>query len=242
MNLTGQLPLMREHLQRSRPVLRRRRTVIASADRVLIAGLVHLFDDIGPLVGATTSEQDALTCLGSTQADLLICSDLLDSGSGPSLVAAAKTLHPELHCLMLIQRPLLSTIEAAIAAGCNGLCSRDQVGNGHLLRSVQAMESDGMVMDPTISGVLRHSRLSRGTTSPLSDQLSVREEDVLRGLCRGLTNQEIAEQLHLAIDTVKHVVTALLRKLDARDRTQAVLIAFRNDLVDLPTPLPRWSS
>ena len=242
MNLTGQLPLMREHLHRSRPVLRRRRTLIASADRVLIAGLVHLFDDIGPLVGATTSEQDAITCLGSAQADLLICSDLLDSGSGPSLVAGAKTLHPELHCLMLIQRPLLSTIEAAIAAGCNGLCSRELVGNGHLLRSVQAMESDGMVIDPTISGVLRHSRLSRGSPSPLSDQLSVREEDVLRGLCRGLTNQEIAEQLHLAIDTVKHVVSAVLRKLDARDRTQAVLIAFRNDLVDLPTPLPRWSS
>ena len=99
-----------------------------------------------------------------------------------------------------------------------------------------------MVIDPTISGVLRHSRLSRGTPSPLSDQLSVREEDVLRGLCRGLTNQEIAEQLHLAIDTVKHVVSAVLRKLDARDRTQAVLIAFRNDLVDLPTPMPRWSS
>ena len=88
------------------------------------------------------------------------------------------------------------------------------------------MESDGMVIDPTISGVLRHSRLSRGTPSPLSDQLSVREEDVLRGPCRGLTNQEIAEQLHLAIDTVKHVVSAVLRKLDARDRTQ-VLIAFR---------------
>ena len=231
---------MREHLQRSRPALRRRRTVIASADRVLIAGLVNLFDDIGPLVGATTSEQDALTCLASAQADLLICSDVLDSGSGPSLVAAANIRQPGLHCLMLIQRPLLSTIEAAIAAGCNGLCSRDLVGNGHLLRSVQAMESDGMVMDPTISGVLRHSRLSRGSPSPLSDQLSVREEDVLRGLCRGLTNQEIADQLNLSIDTVKHAVTGLLSKLEARDRTQAVLIAFRQGLVDPPTPIPRW--
>ena len=113
---------MREHLHRSRPVLRRRRTVIASADRVLIAGLVHLFDDIGPLVGATTSEQDALACLDSSQADLLICSDLLESGSGPSLVAAAKTLQPELHCLMLIQRPLLSTIERYLRSSSEGLC------------------------------------------------------------------------------------------------------------------------
>ena len=76
--------------------------------------------------------------------------------------------------------------------------------------------------------------------SPLSDMLSLREEVVLRGLCRGLSNQEIADQLHLAIDTIKHAVTSLLRKLEARDRTQAVLIAFQHNLVDPPAPIPRW--
>ena len=40
---------------------------------------------------------------------------------------------------------------------------------------------------------------------------------------------------------MKHSVTALLSKLDARDRSQAMLIAFRNDLVDLPARLPRWT-
>ena len=70
--------------------------------------------------------------------------------------------------------------------------------------------------------------------------LSLKEEDVLRGLCRGLSNQEIADQLHLAIDTIKHAVTSLLRKLEARDRTQAVLIAFQHNLVDPPAPIPRW--
>ena len=50
-----------------------------------------------------------------------------------------------------------------------------------------------------------------------------------------------ADELNLAIDTVKHSVTAVLSKLDARDRSQAMLIAFRNDLVDLPARLPRWT-
>ena len=97
-------------------------------------------------------------------------------------------------------------------------------------------------MDPTITGVCQHSRRrpSLGMAPPLSDVLSLREEDVLRGLCRGLSNQEIADQLHLAIDTIKHAVTSLLRKLEARDRTQAVLIAFQNNLVDPPAPIPRW--
>ena len=43
------------------------------------------------------------------------------------------------------------------------------------------------------------------------------EEDVLRGICRGLSNLEIADQLNLSINTVKHSVTAVLSKLDARD-------------------------
>ena len=231
---------MRETLRRSRSELGRRRAVIASADRVLITSVVALVDGIGALVGATTSEADTLACLERTPADLLICSDLLESGDGPSLVRQARSLRPELICLMLIQRPLRSTIEAATAAGCQGLCSRDLVGNGHLLKALQAIDSDDLYIDPVIAGVLRHSRLSP-SGRPLKPGLTVREEDVLRGICRGLSNQEIADQLNLSIDTVKHSVTAVLSKLDARDRSQAMLIAFRNDLVELPPPLPRWT-
>jgi len=231
---------MRETLQRSRSAFGRRRCLIASADRVLITSVVALFDGIGPLVGVTTSEADALSCLERTPADLLICSDLLESGDGPSLVQQARALHPQLICLMLIQRPLRSTIEAATAAGCQGLCSRDLVGNGHLLKALQAIDSDAIYIDPVIAGVLRHSRLSPSDRR-LNPGLTLREEDVLRGICRGFSNQEIADELHLSIDTVKHSVTAVLCKLDARDRSQAMLIAFRNDLVDLPARLPRWT-
>ena len=93
-----------------------------------------------------------------------------------------------------------------------------------------------------LSGVLRHRRLSRGHNSTsLNPGLTVREKDVLGGICRGLSNQEIADQLNLSIETVKHSVSAVLSKLDARDRSQAMLMAFRNDLVDLPARLPRWT-
>ena len=231
---------MRETLRHSRSELGRRRAVIASADRVLITSVVALVDGIGPLVGAATSEADTLSCLERTPADLLICSDLLESGDGPSLVRQARSLRPELICLMLIQRPLRSTIEAATAAGCQGLCSRDLVGNGHLLKALKAIDSDDLYIDPVIAGVLRQSRLSP-SGHRLTPGLTVREEDVLRGICRGLSNQEIAGELNLSIDTVKHSVTAVLSKLDARDRSQAMLIAFRNDLVELPPPLPRWT-
>lgn len=234
---------MRERPGNSRPWLRGRRTVVASSDRVLITGMVAVFDGNGPLVGAATTEAEALTCLSQGGADLLICTAELDQGgTGPSLVAKAKATHPRLKCLMLIRRPLLSTIKAAIAAGCDGLCSHERMGNGGLLSVLQAMDSDGSHLDPLIAGVLQHHHNHRSGPTPLSEQLSVREEDVLHGLCRGLSNAEIADHLTLSIDTIKHVVSNLFRKLDARDRTQAVLIAFERDLVSPPAPIPRWKS
>ena len=233
---------MRELPLRHRPLLDGRRILVASADRVLISGLIHWLDGVGSLVGAASTEAEALACLKRTNPDLLICSDLLERGNGPSLVAAAKRQQPSLRCLMLIQRPLLSTINAAAEAQCEGLCSHERIGNGGLISVLRAMESDGSHMDPVIAGVAHHHRCSAGGCHPLSDVLSLREEDVLRGLCKGLSNQEIADQLHLSIETTKHCITGLLRKLDAKSRTQAVLMAFKLNLVDPPMPIPRWTA
>ena len=233
---------MRELPQRNRPLLEGRRLVVASADRVLVSGLLHSLDGIGSIVGAASTEAEALACLSNTAADLLICSDRLERGSGPSLVAAAKARQPSLRCLMLIQRPLLSTILAALAAGCEGLCSGERLGRGGLLEVLQAMEIEGIHLDPVISGVLQRSQAGRtgDWVSPQELQLSLREEDLLRTLCNGLNNQAIATELHLSINTVKHGITSLLRKFDANDRTQLVLLAFQRGLMDPPQPSPRW--
>ena len=59
----------------------------------------------------------------------------------------------------------------------------------------------------------------------LPEPLSEREKEILGLLAKGLTNREIAGRLHLAEGTVKNYVTAILHKLDVRDRTQAALRA-----------------
>ena len=233
---------MRALPRRSQPLLHQRRTVVASSNRLLISSLTQLFDGIGPLVGAATSQDAALECLRIGGVELLICTDQLDSGDGPALVGAAKQHHPGLRCLMLIQRPLLSTVLAALAAGCEGLCSDERLGRGGLLEVLRAMEIEGIHFDPLIRGVLQRSQAGRTVdwVSPQEPQLSLREEDLLRSLCNGLNNQAIAAELHLSINTVKHGITGLLRKFDANDRTQLVLMAFQRGLMDPPQPSPRW--
>ncbi|GAA4213298.1 helix-turn-helix transcriptional regulator [Actinocatenispora rupis] len=63
-------------------------------------------------------------------------------------------------------------------------------------------------------------------------RLTGREQQVLRSLCEGLTNEEIAEELSIGADTVKTHVRRLYDKLGARRRTQAVALALRAGLVE----------
>ena len=239
-DITPRISSLQKTSQQSHPLLRRSRTVVATADRVLITSWVGWFDCLGPLVGAATGEDETLNCLKSSNADLLICTDLLESGNGPSLVRKAKQLKPDLKALMLIQRPVLRTLLDAIEAHCDGLCAHELVGSGTLLAALSAIESDGTYLDSVVAGVLRHGRLGNGKTSRQVDNLSLREGDVLRGICKGMSNQNIADELYLSIDTVKSHVHNLLQKLPARDRTHAVVVAFRDGLVELPQRLPRW--
>lgn len=68
--------------------------------------------------------------------------------------------------------------------------------------------------------------------TPLRIRLTCREQQVLRRLCDGATNEEIADELRIGADTVKTHVRRLYAKLGARRRTQAVAMALRSGLVD----------
>ncbi|CAM5708548.1 DNA-binding response regulator OS=Lysinibacillus sphaericus OX=1421 GN=vraR_1 PE=4 SV=1 [Lysinibacillus sphaericus] len=69
-----------------------------------------------------------------------------------------------------------------------------------------------------------------GTNTPLYEQLTEREMEVLLLMAKGKANQEIADDLYIALKTVKTHVSNILAKLDVQDRTQAVVYAFQNGL------------
>jgi DNA-binding NarL/FixJ family response regulator len=242
-DITSQIPLLQERRRQGHSLLRRSRTLIGTGDRVLLASLVSWLEGLGPLVGAATTEQELLHHIHQGRPGLLICTDRLEQGSATGLLRQARQHLPDLKTLLVVRRPLVRTILDAVASGCDGICAAELTGSGTVLAALNAIETDGTYLDHVASGVLSHGRLRRpGTveTGPLAP-LSLREEDVLRGLCKGMTNHDIADALTVSTDTVKSHVSSLLRKLNVNDRTQAVVAAFEQGLVELPSSAPPWS-
>ena len=77
------------------------------------------------------------------------------------------------------------------------------------------------------------AREPAGSLEPPFEKLTEREESILRLLTEGLTNAGIAALLHLSEGTVKNHVSDILRKLQAHDRTHAVVLAIRRGLLEL---------
>jgi DNA-binding NarL/FixJ family response regulator len=117
----------------------------------------------------------------------------------------------------------------AVRAGALGYMLKD-VSGAELASAIRAVAGGGAALQPSVARKVMDAfaRLAQPTSAPnrhLVEPLSGREQAVLRLLARGLSNKEIADQLFLAEGTVKNHVSAILQKIDARDRTQAALKA-----------------
>ncbi len=116
----------------------------------------------------------------------------------------------------------------ALNAGARGLLLRD-VDSESLLAAVDAVSRGLIVLDPTL-GTARPRLLER-SAAPLVEELTPREFEVLQLLAEGLSNKAIAERLNISDHTAKFHVNAILGKLDAQTRTEAVARAARLGLI-----------
>ncbi len=186
------------------------------------------------LAGAFTTAAEALGCIASKPPGFLLCSDQLEAGCGLELVIAVKQRWPAVRTLLLISdRPRSARLRAAIDAGCDGLLLESSMGLGRATTMLETICRGGIVVDKALLALLHPGSQGDRARDHLQS-LSSRERDVLTLLSRGDNNAEIAEQLMIAIDTVKSHVKNLLLKLGARGRTHAAVMALELGLVEWP--------
>jgi DNA-binding NarL/FixJ family response regulator len=103
-----------------------------------------------------------------------------------------------------------------------------------LLAAIRTVAAGDALLSPSVTRrvIKEFTKRPSRATPPGFDDLTSREQDVLRLLAQGLSNAEIGTQLYIGETTVKTHVTRILQKLDVRDRAQAIVFAYRTGLAD----------
>jgi DNA-binding NarL/FixJ family response regulator len=101
-----------------------------------------------------------------------------------------------------------------------------------LLDAIAVVAAGDALLEPSITRRLieQFAALTSRSVSAVDDGLTDREREVLVAVSRGLSNQEIADCLHMGYGTVKTHVSHLLTKLECRDRAQLVMHAYESGL------------
>lgn len=99
-----------------------------------------------------------------------------------------------------------------------------------IARAVRSTFQGQSILEPEVTGKMME-KLRRPKITQLHDQLTNREMEILLLMTQGKTNQEIADELYIALKTAKVHVSNILSKLAVQDRTQAVIYAFKHSLV-----------
>ena len=101
---------------------------------------------------------------------------------------------------------------------------------GEIAKAIRSTYSGQVVLEPEVTGKMI-KKMRSGQEQPLHSQLTNRELEILGLMTEGKTNQEIADELYIAVKTAKVHVSSILSKLEVQDRTQAVIYAFKHNLV-----------
>ena len=124
------------------------------------------------------------------------------------------------------------SVYGAIRAGADGFLLKDAEPDD-LIRSVHRVAQGDAVISPTVTRTLIDDYLRRPPARPTRrpPDLTDRERDILSGVCRGLSNREIAAELFVGPATVKTYVSRLLDKFDTGSRVGLVVGAYESGLL-----------
>lgn len=197
-----------------------------------ISGLLRLVPDIEVVAEAADGEE-ALGVVARTRPDVLLLDLRLPKRNGLSVLRDLK-MRDELPPTLV-----LTTFDDDVAAleairgGAKGFLLKD-VSLDQLANAIRTVAAGDVVFQPGLTERIFRETADRSLEFPSSkypERPTEREATVLRLMAGGYSNGEIASALGLAEGTVKNHVSAVLRKLGVRDRTQAVLKALQLGLI-----------
>lgn len=200
--------------------------VVADDHPIFRDGLVQSITETGEfeIVGIAASAQEAVALAAKFNPDIALL-DLSMSGHGITAAARIVEAGTAKYVAMLTVSEDDADVTAALQAGAIGYVLKG-VSAEDLRRILKCIARGDAHVSPGLAAQVLKIMQSRKTVeqSPIDD-LTKREEQILRLVATGQSNHEVADQLSLQEKTVKHYMTTILGKLHARNRVEAALIA-----------------
>ncbi|MBN9390029.1 MAG: response regulator transcription factor [Chloroflexi bacterium] len=192
------------------------------------------------VVGEAANGQEALTQAQALQPQVILMDLRMPVLDGVAATRQLRTVAPQSRVIVLTTFDEDEYVFEGLRAGAVGYLLKD-VASDKLVEAIRAAARGETFLQPSVAAkvVAEFNRLSNPSAHPapkptprpgagqnaLVEPLSERELEILRLVATGASNREIANSLFISEGTVKNHLTSILGKLEARDRTQAVIKA-----------------
>lgn len=197
-----------------------------------VVAILSFYPDI-EVVGEAEDGAKALTLAQQTQPDVILLDLVMPRLDGLETIPKIKEIAPEARILVLTAFAEGERVYQAIKAGAMGYLLKDAT-REQLVQAIRDVAKGQVSLYPTVALKLIHEINHPSASSYFGEPLTLREKETLSLIARGLSNQEIAAQLHIHERTVAKKVSSILQKLHLANRTQAALYAVREGLTGLP--------
>lgn len=206
------------------------RVLIADDQELVRTGLKLILEAHGlEVVGEAPNGKRALELAESLKPDVCLFDIRMPVMDG--LEATRRLSGSGMAIIVITTFDLDEYVFAAIKAGARGFLLKD-AGPELLVEAVHAAASGDALIAPRVTARLldKFARLGKSPSQP-RERLTEREEEVLLTVARGRTNEEIADELHISLSTVKTHVASLMGKLEVRNRVELAVWAYENGRV-----------
>lgn len=186
------------------------------------------------VIGEASDGEDAVHLAEELQPDVILMDVTMPEMDGVEATRHIKEAFPDITIVMLTMHADQEVLTAAIRAGASGYLVKD-CSTEEIASAVRMAASGETALSPQLAASMLEEvrKLDQPSADDDDRVVTHREEEVLQLIADGCSTPEVAERLFISQKTVKNHLASIYQKLDARDRTQAVLQAVRMGIVHL---------